>query len=443
LFYSSLFVKVLPEKVKVVYDEIKKIENVIEVTLLEFEKYGYNILVIMKLSDFKSLNSISIEIENINGVETTVTGLPWGENWRPDSQTILNDKMAYESYNRYFDIVQSKKVAKFLIAKRLSANFNKNDSLINLWNEHDTLLNKFYLLEKEIDLQNKSSINLKKMGKPEKSFLDLKIEISKRILENCHFCNRRCGINRLVGKLGYCKCGSKIAVSNSYKHWGEESELVPAGAVFTFGCSIHCLFCLNWRTSQWFDGPRSKLYSPRDLGKELENLHSNGCRNAYLTGEPTPWLQQWLEAFKYIEANIPVVWNSNAYYSEEAAKLLAGFVDLYVLDFKYGSNECAEKISDATNYMETCTRNYMSAKKFGELLIRVLILPGHSECCTKTRFSWIAKNLGKNVRTNIMTMYRPTYRSNEIPELRRKLTINEIEYAIKLASDEGLINIIK
>ena len=161
-----------------------------------------------------------------------------------------------------------------------------------------------------------------------------------------------------------------------------------------------------------------------------------------MTGEPTPWLQQWLETFKHVNSNTPVVWNSNAYYSDETAKLLAGFVDLYVLDFKYGSNKCAERISDAPNYLETCNRNYMSAMKYGELLIRVLILPGHLDCCARPRLNWIAKNLGTRVRTNILTMYHPEWRTNEIPELRRKLTIDEIECAINIAKEVGLKNII-
>ena len=53
-------------------------------------------------------------------------------------------------------------------------------------------------------------------------------------------------------------------------------------------------------------------------------------------GEPTPWLLQWLETFKHVTVNVPVVWNSNSYYSPEAASLLAGFADVYLLDFKYG-----------------------------------------------------------------------------------------------------------
>jgi putative pyruvate formate lyase activating enzyme len=143
-----------------------------------------------------------------------------------------------------------------------------------------------------------------------------------------------------------------------------------------------------------------------------------------------------------VDINIPVVWNSNSYYSEETAKLLAGFVDVYLLDFKYGRGECAKRISEAPKYWETCTRNHLYAKKYGELIIRVLVLPEHLECCTKTILEWTAENLGKNTRTNVMFQYRPEWRAHEIPELRRKLTRNEMEKAIQYAKSAGLKNFI-
>jgi len=276
---------------------------------------------------------------------------------------------------------------------------------------------------------------------PKKSYLDLKIEIASRILEGCHLCTRRCGFNRLNGELGYCKCGTQITVSTMFEHMGEEPELVPSGTIFTLGCTLRCLHCQNWTISQWYE--KGDIFSPERLARSVENLRKGGCRNVNLVGgEPTPWLQQWLETFKHVNVNVPVVWNSNSYYSEETAKLLAGFADIYLLDFKYGSNECAEKISNAPGYWEACTRNHLYGKKYGELIIRVLILPEHLECCAKNILKWIAQNLGTWVRTNVMFQYRPEWRAHEIPELRRRLTGRERERAIELAKEAGLTNFI-
>ena len=438
MLYSCILVKTLPEKRKSIVELIKNLENVIEILLLEYE--NYNILILNRTQDFKSINEIVYKIDHIEGVVSSRITLPWGEAWRPDAFAVLNDSRAMKKLGRYFSIVQDNKIAKVHIAKKIKANFDENNSLDELWGEHEKLINEFLLLEKEIDSNKKRFTYLKILEKPDKSFLDLKIEISKRILKNCILCSRRCNVNRATGNLGYCKCGTDVVVSSIYKHWGEEPDITPAGAIFTCGCTMKCLYCMNWKTSQWIKN--GKIYSPKKLAKELEHLKRNGSRNAFLTGEPTPWLKQWLETLKYLNINVPIVWNSNAYYSEETAKLLAGVIDLYVLDFKYGSNKCAERISDAPNYWEASTQNYLSAVKYGELLIRILILPKHFECCTRPRLIWIAKYLGTNVRTYISLMYSPEWRANEIPELQNKLTKEDMEETINIIKETGLKNII-
>ena len=357
---------------------------------------------------------------------------------RPDAIAVLKDKKARASLNRYFAVMQNEKTAKFMIAKKLPAEYSSKNSTEKLWKIHEKLTEKYYELEKQVDSKQK---DLREMKTPEKSYLDLKIEIAKRIMENCHFCTRRCGVNRKAGKLGYCRCGPSITVSSMFEHMGEEPELVPSGTIFTLGCTMRCLHCQNWTISQWYE--KGETYKPEDLAREVERLRRSGCRNINLVGgEPTPWLEQWLKTFKHVNLNVPVVWNSNSYYSEETAKLLAGFVDVYLLDFKYGPNKCAEKISDAPKYWEVCTRNHLYAKNYGELIIRVLVLPEHLECCLKPILNWISKNLGASTRTNVMFQYRPEWRAHEIPELRRRLTRNEMEKAIRIAKEAGLTNFI-
>ncbi|MCS7120332.1 MAG: radical SAM protein [Nitrososphaerota archaeon] len=358
--------------------------------------------------------------------------------FRPDAVSVLNDEKVRASLPRYFAVMQDKKPAKFLIAKRIPADFSEDESLSGLWRIHDDLSKEFFRIQDQIDNGEEKVENA---DLPQKSLLDLKIAIANRILENCCLCNRKCGKNRLNGELGYCRCGSQMIVSSIFEHMGEEPELVPSGTIFTMGCTIRCLHCQNWSISQWYE--EGKAYTPRMLAQAIEGLRRNGCRNANLVGgEPTPWLPLWLEAFKHVNVNIPVVWNSNSYYSEETAKLLAEFADIYLLDFKYGQNECAEKISDAPGYVEVCRRNHLYGKRFGELIIRVLVLPGHLSCCTEPILKWISEKLGENVRVNLMFQYRPEWRAHEIPELRRRLTFNEMKKAVELAREAGLSNFI-
>jgi putative pyruvate formate lyase activating enzyme len=353
---------------------------------------------------------------------------------RPDADEVLNDELAKKSLARYFAVVQNQKPAEFMIAKGLPAEFDENDSLETLWKKHAEYAGEFCKRERESEMVKSST--------PAKSFFDLKIEISKRIMQQCHLCTRRCSVNRLTGEFGYCKCGGDtMAVSSIFAHMGEEPELVPSGTIFTMGCTIRCRHCQNWTISQWKD-PGTECV-PKEMAREVERLRVSGCRNVNLVGgEPTPWLKQWLETFRHVGVNVPVVWNSNSYYSPETAKLLAGFADIYLLDFKYGPEDCAERISDAPGYWKACTRNHLEAKKHGELIIRVLVLPNHLDCCTKPTLNWIAENLGGETRVNLMFQYRLEWRAHEIPELHRRLTRDEREKAVQLAEKAGLRNII-
>ncbi len=355
---------------------------------------------------------------------------------RTDAEAVLYDELAKKSLVRYFDIIKNKKLAKFLITKKVPAQLDAGDSLEALWKQHTICTEAFDSIECQID----NAKNIDEIAEPAKSYLDLKLQIANKTLERCSFCSRRCGVNRLADMVGFCGCGKAMQVSSIFVHMGEEPELVPSGTIFTMGCTIRCKHCQNWTISQWQEAPRE--YTPEELAREIENLHSEGCRNANLVGgEPTPWLKHWLETFQLVNVNLPVVWNSNSYYSQETAQLLAGFADVYLLDFKYGPGDCAYRISDAPKYWEVCTRNHLEAKKHGELIVRVLVLPGHLDCCTKPILNWIAENLGVETRVNLMFQYRPEWRAHEVPELRRRLTRDEMEKAERFAEEAGLGNL--
>jgi putative pyruvate formate lyase activating enzyme len=357
---------------------------------------------------------------------------------RPDALAVLEDRLAQRSLARYFAVMQNRKPAKFLIAKKIQANFDMSDATEQLWQEHTKLSHEFSRIQREVD---DKLIEFEAIEKPEKSYMDLKIEIARRIMSSCHLCARKCGVNRLKGNRGYCGCGSRITVSGIFGHLGEEPELVPSGTVFTLGCTMRCKHCQNWAISQWAE--KANIYKPKHLAREVEQLRVSGCRNANLVGgEPTPWLQQWLHTFKHVDINIPVVWNSNSYYSPESATLLAEFADVYLLDFKYGPGQCAKETSDAQDYWETCLYNHLEAKRHGELIIRILVLPNHLECCAKPIVDWIGKNLGVETRVNIMFQYKPEWKAIETPESNRGLTRHEMQRAIQLARKANLSNFI-
>ncbi|MFH0849686.1 MAG: radical SAM protein [Candidatus Bathyarchaeota archaeon] len=355
---------------------------------------------------------------------------------RPDAEGILSDSGIYEALPRYVNIVAKKNYAKYLVAKAVPAKYRRRDETEALWGLHRELMEEYKAVEADYDAR-------KRKPKPvEPSLLGLKTLIAHRMMESCGFCVRRCGVDRLRGEKGYCKAGRNFSLHSAFPHMGEEPELVPSGTIFTGGCSIKCIHCQNWDISQWIAGGTS--VAPEVMALQVRELSEKGCRNINMVGgDPTPMTWAWLDTMGRVDVNTATVWNSNSYYSEETAWLLAGFIDVYLLDFKYGNDMCASKISDAPGYWEAATRNHLMAKEHGELIIRVLVLPGHNVCCTKPILQWIHDNLGPMTRVNLMFQYRPEWRAGEREELKRRLSSEEIAEAREMADEIGLRNLVR
>ena len=119
--------------------------------------------------------------------------------------------------------------------------------------------------------------------------------------------------------------------------------------------------------------------------------------------------------------------------------MLDGYIDVYLPDLKYYSNEIGKKYSKIDNYFEVASKaviemyNQVGSPIFDEngmikkgLIIRHLILPNNIEN-TKNVLNWIDKNINKNVYVSLMAQYFPTYKSNEYDEISRKLTQEEYD----------------
>jgi len=351
---------------------------------------------------------------------------------RPDATGILDTPGVQAALPRYVNVVRGEKLPKFQIAQSIPADFSRRADTDTLWRIHDTILENF----------NEHQEKTKKPKKVDKSLLDLKILLAHHIMQSCNFCTRNCKADRLHGDKGYCSAGRNFSLYSAFPHMGEEPELIPSGTIFTGGCSIRCIHCQNWDISQWKSQGTS--LTPEMMAYQVKELAEKECRNINMVGgDPTPYVWHWLETMNQVKNKIATLWNSNSYYSLETAKLLAGFIDLYLLDFKYGNNECSSEISDAPGYWEAATRNHLWAHQHGELIIRVLVLPGHNECCTRPILQWIHDNLGPMTRVNLMFQYRPEWRARERPELSRRLNVAEITEARKIAEEVGLKNLVK
>ncbi|MEM1600785.1 MAG: pyruvate formate lyase activating enzyme, partial [Sulfolobales archaeon] len=183
--------------------------------------------------------------------------------------------------------------------------------------------------------------------------------------------------------------------------------------------------------------------SPRELALIQKHLYNEGAINInHVGGEPTPNLLTILESLKYLEVNVPQLWNSNMYLSTHALTILLDVIDIWLPDFKYGNNSCGQRLSKVKDYFDVVSRNHAVICSNGDpIIIRHLVLPNHIECCTKPVLEWIAKNCSNSL-VNIMAQYRPEYlvvtHSDEYRDIARVPTTAEMREAYEYARKLGI-----
>lgn len=259
------------------------------------------------------------------------------------------------------------------------------------------------------------------------------------MLENCMLCPHKCGINRINGNKGRCKCDDKLKIALASLHMFEEpciSGTNGSGTVFFSNCNLNCVYCQNYEISQLGKG---KEISIEHLAEIFLNQQEKKAHNINLV-TPTMYVYQIIEAIKIAKSkglNIPIIYNSNGYENIETIKLLDGYIDVYLPDLKYYSNEMSKKYSKVDNYFETATRaikemyNQVGKAKFDEnglikrgVIIRHLVLPNHIQN-SKNILKWISENMPSDVYVSVMSQYFPTYKSKNDDLINRKLTKKE------------------
>lgn len=276
-------------------------------------------------------------------------------------------------------------------------------------------------------------------------------------LNNCNLCPHNCGINRLEGKIGRCKCNAKVKIALASLHYCEEpciSGKNGSGTVFFSNCNLQCKYCQNYEISQEGIG---KEISIEELADIFIRQQEKGANNINLV-TPTSYVYHIIEALDIAKKNglsIPIIYNTNGYENVETIKMLKGYIDIYLPDLKYYSNELAKKYSGIDNYFEVATtaikKMYEQVGKayFSEdglikkgIIIRHLVLPNHI-LNTKHILKWIKENMSNDIYVSVMAQYFPTYRAKEDKLINRKLNkkeYKEIEkYLYSLDLENGYI----
>ena len=179
----------------------------------------------------------------------------------------------------------------------------------------------------------------------------------------------------------------------------------------------------------------------------LRTINRGAPNVNWVGGDPTPHIGTILKTMRALAdleqetevdarfLNVPMVFNSNTYYSTEAAKLLDGVIDVYLSDFKYGNDRCAKRYSHVDKYMETVTRNLVAPQH--RLMIRHLVMPGHAQCCTGPIVAWVRETM-RDVKFNLMFQYTP-YNVTDYPEINRFVSDAERREATNIAKGLNLI----
>lgn len=262
------------------------------------------------------------------------------------------------------------------------------------------------------------------------------------MLEQCMLCPHNCKVNRLNGEVGRCKCSNKIKIALVSLHKFEEpciSGENGSGTIFFSNCNLNCMFCQNYEISHQGKGYEITI---EELAKIFIEQQKNGAHNINLV-TPTMYVVQIIEALKIAKKdglNIPIIYNTSSYENVETIKMLKGYIDVYLPDLKYYSNDLCKKYSKVNNYFENATKAiqemYTQVGKpiFNEngmiikgVIIRHLILPNYIQN-TKNILKWIKENMPEDIYISIMTQYFPAYKAIEDDKINRKINRKEYKY---------------
>lgn len=257
------------------------------------------------------------------------------------------------------------------------------------------------------------------------------------LISKCEICPRKCKVNRYEKK-GYCRCDDKVIIALVSKHYFEEpciSGRNGSGTIFFSNCNLNCIFCQNHDISQ---GGKGIDVTIERLAEIMLEQQERGANNINLV-TPTMYVEQIIKAIDIAKdggLNIPIVYNTNGYEELETIKKLNGYIDIYLPDFKYFTNELAIKYSKAPNYFEKVTSALLEMQsQFDEyvfdgeimkkgMIVRHLVLPNHIQN-SKNVLKWIKENLREDIYVSVMAQYFPTYKAIGDELIGRKLSFSE------------------
>jgi putative pyruvate formate lyase activating enzyme len=273
-------------------------------------------------------------------------------------------------------------------------------------------------------------------GAPRSVLARDRARIARAMLADCRFCAHDCGVNRLAGENGLCHAGTEARFFCAQIEVSDELELIPTFAVALSGCDLRCDFCITGAPS-W--NPRAGTgFDARAMAAKARAALQGGARTIMvLGGEPTIHLPAVLELVSLLPETARLIWKTNAHGSAQARELLDGMFDVWLADFKFGNDTCAQRLAKVSDYVRVVEENLLWAAEHSELIVRHLLMPGHVDCCWKPVAKWLAAHL-PGVKVNLRSGFWPAWHAARHAELRRTVSRPESTRAVDLAQRLGL-----
>jgi putative pyruvate formate lyase activating enzyme len=255
--------------------------------------------------------------------------------------------------------------------------------------------------------------------------------VARASLAHCQLCAHHCGVNRLAGERGPCHAGSAARLFSSQVEVADELELVPTYALALSGCDLRCDFCITG--AQSWNPAAGRSFNPQETAAHATRALARGARTIMiLGGEPTIHLPEVLEFVAALPDGAALVWKTNAHGSAAARELLEGMFDVWVADYKFGNDACAQRLAKVCNYLQVVQENLHWANAHSQLIVRHLLMPGHLECCWRPIAGWLAREL-PGVKVSLRAGFWPAWQAGRHPELSRTTTENESHDALGIA----------
>ncbi|MDD3429761.1 MAG: radical SAM protein [Oscillospiraceae bacterium] len=273
-------------------------------------------------------------------------------------------------------------------------------------------------------------------------------------LENCTLCPRMCHVNRRI-QPGFCGAGAALKVARATLHFWEEpcvSGTNGSGTVFFSHCNLRCAFCQNSKIS---DGGFGAEITTQRLGDIFLELQAQGAHNINLV-TPTPWQPYIIEALNSVRGglHIPVAYNCGGYETIAGIKALKNYVDIFIPDLKYYSDDLAIKYSAATNYFCTALAaikqmtTQTGAPVFDGngilqkgVIIRHLVLPGQSKDSLRLLQALKEEIDPQTICLSLMSQYTPAHKALQMPPINRRISTYEynkvVDFALTLGFEQG------